>query len=347
MRAHDALGEDVVDMKSAASTGEQPGSLQQQAYALLRGMLKDGRLKPGERILEAEVVRAFGISRSPARSALRALEKERLLRDDGRRGYCVAGKGSEPAASDRLAVLDSVKITQPRQWEVIYHRFEQELLASMLFSSVRINDLRLAEQYGVSRTVTRDLLARMHGVGLIAKDGAGRFVASRITPERIRHLFELRVILEPQALLQAAPVVPQRVLDQARSNIMLALADSPIDSAKFDRAEHDLHSEILGHSPNKEIVQALARTTMLFAPTRHLLDPLLGIPMEMIEAALREHLDVVDHLRAKRPDRAARALRDHIDSAIGRWLPRFEAAAAVKRQVLPPYLAAIDAAGHA
>jgi DNA-binding GntR family transcriptional regulator len=326
----------------AAATCERPSSLQDQAYVLLKRMLKDGRLQPGERLLEAEVVRAFGISRSPARGALRALHKDRLLLEDGKRGYCVVGKDGKTAAGDRLAVLDAVKITQPRQWERIYHQVEQELLAGMLFSAVRINDLRLAEYYEVSRTVTRDLLARMHGVGLIFKDDAGRFVAPRITPERIRHLFELRVILEPQALLQAAPVVPQRLLEQARDNITLALADHPIDSAKFDRAEIDLHSDILSFSPNKEIVHALERTALLFAPTRHLLDPLLGIPMEMIEAALREHMEIIDFLHARKPDRAARALRAHIESAIGRWLPRFEAAAIVKRQTLPCYLVAVD-----
>lgn len=120
-------------------------------------------------------------------------------------------------------------------------KVEQELISGILFGSVRIHDQRLAQHYGVSRTVTRDLLAHMHGVGLISKDDSGHWLAERVTPERIRDLYELRQILEPQALMQAAPHIPEELLIRVRNNIETTPSSTPIESLKFDQVEIDLH----------------------------------------------------------------------------------------------------------
>lgn len=318
-----------------------PSSLQDQAYGHLKRMIESGQIAPGDRLLEAHVVKAFGVSRSPARRALEALCRERLIEEHGKRGYRVCGAAA-PRGEGRLAPLDPVKISQPRQWERMYSEVEQELLAKVLFGAVRINDSRLAEVYGVSRTVTRDLLARMHGVGLISKDDAGHWIAEKVTPERVRHLYEMRQLLEPQTLVDAAPFVPHAVLMEAREHVQSALHQSPIDGAVFDRVESDLHLRILSYSPNTEVLRALGRTHLLFAPTRHLFDPLLGIPLDMIEEALKEHLLIIDLLLERKAKKAASLLRRHLEDAVARWLERFAVAARTGSIVFPPYLAPLD-----
>ncbi|WP_203192583.1 GntR family transcriptional regulator [Xanthobacter dioxanivorans] len=223
----------------------------------------------------------------------------------------------------------------------MYEEVEQELFIRTLFGSVRVNELRLAEHFGVSRTVTRDLLARMHGVGLVAKDSAGHWVAEKMTPDRIRHLYELRCLLEPAALAQAAGVVPRRVLEEMRATIISTRNDTPIDSARFDHAENDLHVTLLGYCPNEEILRALKRTHLLFGPTRYLFDPFLGIPISLIEAALNEHLGIVEHLLDGRADHAAAALAAHLQDAVDRWLKRFEITSRLHPLKTPPYLSQI------
>lgn len=323
---------------TAPAEEDRATSLREKAYDALKAMIEEGKIQPGERLLEAQVVKAFGISRSPARQALEALSRDRLIIGHDRRGYLVAG------ASDtrRPAHLKPVKLSQPRQWERIYSEVEQELLAGILFGSVRINDQKLAQHYDVSRTVTRDLLARMHGVGLISKDRYGHWISDRVTPERIAHLYEVRVLLEPDMLRQAAPFVPKDFLADARDHILTTLADSPIDSGRFDKVETDLHIDILGHAPNKEVLHALRRSHLLFGPTRHLLDPILSIPLSMIEDALNEHLLIIDHLIANKVDDAARALRTHLEDAIARWMGRFEGATRICAVQMPPYLVPFD-----
>ncbi|SMH39501.1 GntR family transcriptional regulator [Azospirillum agricola] len=331
-------------MKSATipdptpDTADRTASLQERAYRLLKAMLEDGRIAPGERLLEAQVAKAFGISRSPARHALRSLCAQGLLDEHDGKGYVAAGQGG-PSPDGPLATLDAIRIQATPQWERIYKEVEQELFIRVLFDAVRINEKQLALHFDVSRTVTRDLLARMHGMGLIVKDDTGHWLARRITPEHIRDLYEMRGLLEPQALLKSLPLVPDAQLRAVRDNLALALEGPVPDSAAFDQVERDLHIGILSFCPNKEILRALERTHMVFGPTRYLFHPFLGVPVEMIQAALTEHLDIVDRLLRRDGGGAAQALHEHLKVADDRWLKRFEIIARTTRLQFPPYLA--------
>lgn len=311
--------------------------LYDQTYSVLRNMIESGQIQPGDLLLEAQVVKAFGVSRSPARRALEALSRDKLIVAHDKRGYRVAGADLSETAT-RLAPLSTTPISQPRQWERMFSEVEQQLLASILFSSVRINDQRLAEQYDVSRTVTRDLLARMHAMGFISKDRQSHWIAPRMTTERIKYLYELRALLEPEALRQSADRVPQRFILQARKHIDTMRKAAKISSEEFDRAEADLHIEILSFAPNTELLHALRRTHVLFAPTRHLFDPLLGIPIPMIEDALNEHSAILDLLLKNKVDAAAADLKAHLTDAVSRWVARLEGASPKNQLPMPPYL---------
>ncbi|MBP2299327.1 GntR family transcriptional regulator [Azospirillum picis] len=316
---------------------DKGASLQERAYRLLKAMIGDGRIGPGERLLEAQVAKAFGISRSPARHALRTLCAEALLEEHDGKGFVVAGCGTG-GGDGLLASLEPVRIQSPPQWERIYKEVEQELFIRILFGAVRINEKQLALHFDVSRTVTRDLLARMHGMGLIEKDDAGHWLSRRITPEHIRDLYEMRRLLEPKALQKSLPHLPAPVLHQARDRVLLALKSDTPDSAAFDRIERDLHVDVLSGCQNKEILRALERTQLVFGPTRYLFHPFLGVPVEMIDGALKEHLEILDRALRGDADGAAQALQDHLKVADDRWLRRFEIIASTTRLQFPAYL---------
>lgn len=314
-------------------------SIQGRAYQLLKDMIGEGRLRAGEKLLEAEVAKAFGISRSPARHALRMLCQEKLIRESTGRGYEVAGRRTgQMVGLPCRAVLDNVQILSVPQWERMYGQLERELCTQMIFSSVRIVEERVAEYFGVSRTVVRDVLARMHSVGLVSKDSLGRWVAAKVTPDKTHHMYELRWMLEPEALRQAAAHVPASYLESARTTAADALDGFPREGFDTDVVEHDLHVTLLSHCPNEEILHALARTRVLFVPTRYLFDPVLHIPLDLIEDALREHVQIYTLLLDRKPAQAARALYEHLRQADDRWLQRFQGASVLNPVEMPPYL---------
>ncbi|WP_410014455.1 GntR family transcriptional regulator [Sodalis sp. C49] len=312
-------------------------SIQHRAYQLLKSMIDDGRLSPGERLLEVHVAKAFGISRSPARHALKRLCEQQLIQEVEGRGYEVAGARATDGVAHH-ANLDMIKIPAVARWESMYGQLEQALCASIIFTSVRIIEERVAEHFNVSRTVVRDVLARMHSVGLVSKDAPGRWIAPQVTPERTHHLYEIRWLLEPPALLQAAPRAPRLHMEQARNRVKQSLGGFPRDGFNMDVVENDLHDILLSYCPNKEILQTLARTRILFVPTRYLFDPVLQIPLSLIEDALHEHLHIYDLLLAHDHQGAADTLCRHLQRADERWLQRFSSAFGLPKVQIPAYL---------
>jgi DNA-binding GntR family transcriptional regulator len=327
--------------RSSNTTAFEKKSMQQNTFLLLKTMIDEGRLRPGEKLLEVQVAKAFGISRSPARHALRALCDARIVREAAGRGYHVAGRPNE-ADVGQIASLEGWRIQSTPQWERIYKKLEEELCIRTLLGSVKIGEAALAEHFGVSRTVARDVLARMHGLGLVTKNGVGRWMARQISSSTIGELFELRSILEPEALLRAAPLAGTEYFDRMSEHLEIAIAANSIEMEAVGRLEAELHIEFLDRCPNQEIAKALAKTHLLFVPSLYLLSSTLDVPQQSTIDALVEHLEVVRQLRSRRPRKAALLLRDHLRAALERWTKRFDALDRTKLSALPPYLLSLD-----
>jgi DNA-binding GntR family transcriptional regulator len=71
-----------------ASSGQpRPGSLADEAYAILKLRIIRCELEPGRRITEAQLVATTGIGKTPVRKALARLVHENLVRNIPRHGY--------------------------------------------------------------------------------------------------------------------------------------------------------------------------------------------------------------------------------------------------------------------
>ena len=64
-------------------------NLDQKAYSILKDMIIERKLLPGEKIRQEKLARDLGISRTPLISALKFLEHEKLVESVPRRGFFV------------------------------------------------------------------------------------------------------------------------------------------------------------------------------------------------------------------------------------------------------------------
>jgi len=69
----------------------QPRVLRQEVLEAIRSAILANRIKPGTRLLEAEVATRMGVSRAPVREAIRQLEQEGLVEFFPHRGAVVVG----------------------------------------------------------------------------------------------------------------------------------------------------------------------------------------------------------------------------------------------------------------
>ena len=309
---------------------------------LLRDNIESGRLPPGTPLTEYGLAQELSLSRVPVGRALLRLEEEGLLARDGARGYVVGGaprlSGRErPELDIPEDALDLVRGLS--EWRKIWDRVQGDLVACMPFGRYKIIEMTMAAHYGVSRTVTRDLLARLDTLGLVEREGRSQCYLRRLTPELMAELYQMRRLMEPAALMQAAPFHDRAMLERMRADLLAAEARYPdLSPDGFAKFEQDLHVDSTAACPNRTLVTLMRQTQTLILATNQLIPLYLGMPSA--EPFFAEHRLVFELLLAGAPEAAALALEAHLKSAERKQYLRL-AELQVHRPLVPPYLAPI------
>lgn len=280
----------------------------------------------------------LGISRAPVRRALQELERDGVVRRLPRRGYQVIGRPAQAAGDATMPAQTLISLSLARRWEPIYGEVEEEIIGRISLASWRINEAKLARYYGVSRTVARDVVARLQQRGLVLKDERSRWIAPALTPRHVGELYELRAILEPAALLKAAPHLPPDLLPRMKRSLQAALDDpDSVGWPLLDRLEEEMHVSLLGHCGNRALMQAITMPQSLLIAHRFLYrwTPRLFES----EPFLPEHLRVVELLEAGKATEAAGALERHLQDSRERASARV---AAVRNEVQPEELSYLE-----
>lgn len=298
--------------------------------------IRSGALSAGARLTETGVAERFGISRAPARQALAELERRQLLKKADGRGYNVLEvdrKVDGIQAADASGQLG----LQPRSaWEVIYPDVEIEVVSRTSIASWRINEVLLARHYGVSRTVARDVVARLQERGIVRKDASARWYAPALTETHIDELYELRWVLEPLALRKAVPHLPEGLLARLQANIEATMASSLVRSEELDQLEQELHVDLLGRCANQALLRAVSLPQSLLV-AHHFLYRRTSKLFES-EPFLPEHLRIVTLLKDGDIEGACAALVDHLKVSRHRAMMRIRAVAAAIEPADLPYL---------
>ena len=104
-----------------------PGLIRERVVSALRDAIIVGRLKPGERIRERELVSLLGVSRSPLREAIRILETEGFITSLAHRGARV----SEVSAVDLHDMLDVRIMLESFAARLFIERLDEAALRAM------------------------------------------------------------------------------------------------------------------------------------------------------------------------------------------------------------------------
>jgi DNA-binding GntR family transcriptional regulator len=216
---------------------------------------------------------------------------------------------------------------------------EQVLADTVLFSSVRLVEERLAEHFQVSRTVIRDVLTRLHVVGLVQKDASGRWIAERITLEHISELYELRCLLEPTALKQAMADPDSRFVEMMERHVLDVIEGRvPRTAERLHQLEQHLHVDMLSRCSNRALWRALQRTQLILVSNRSMFAINIAASAKAVTGSVVEHLEIIRLIRSGDADKAAAALANHLRVSQSIWLDRFSEITSAATLTHPHYL---------
>ena len=199
---------------------------------------------------------------------------------------------------------------------IVYENLKRRIITNALKPGDPLNEGILSKEFKISKTPVREALQQLEKKGLVENiPGKGAFV-SRFSFQDIRELFEIREILECEVIKRVA----------ARGDLNLAEARSIRD--KFTASETNggrngknyfsagdqIHSFIFNAYGNRKLIreyqglqEQIIRITLYFlTPNRQ----------DRAAKSFKEHLEIIDSLIARDPQRAEKAIRIHLQNSL-------------------------------
>ena len=305
---------------------------------VLRSNIQSGNLPDGLVLLEGPIAAVMQTSRVPVQAALRHLLTEGLVHRFEGRGYLVGPEGKDITAL-RLDIREFTLVIpgavddalQTRgTWRHVYEGVEEQVASCQIFGEFRIVETELSDYLGVSRTVARDVLARLQERGLIRKNVSSHWIAGPLTARTVREKFELRSIIEPAALRMSAPYIRyaevEHLLEMIDSGAILtseSLSDALVEFC-------------IARAPNTALVDMIRSNRLLLSSVNRALTS-LGLPND--EASTDQYRTLFDLIAQHPIDSAAEYLRDHLDIMARRNLARMKIVAVISETgAFAPYL---------
>lgn len=188
----------------------------------------------------------------------------------------------------------------------------------------RINEVRLSQALGVSRTPLREALGRLAAEGAIDSTPAIGWSVRPLTVEEFRQLYEIRPILDPEALRLAGLPSPRRLAKLEALNRRFAAARDAETAIALD---DEWHLELIADCPNRVLVGLIEN---MILRTKRYEVALLREQPNLIRAS-EDHDRILQALRAGDLPAACAGLKRNMRSADGpmiAWLTARRARAA-------------------
>lgn len=195
----------------------------------------------------------------------------------------------------------------------VYEHLREAVLRGDLPQGERVVEARIARQLAVSRAPVREAINRLLGDGLLEAHTHVGATVVQMTPEKIRHLYELRAAIEGLAIRKVVAARDRLDLTPLRACVeeMRRMAQAG-DLRRLVEAEVAFHRILCELSGNPYVV---AMNETLAAQMRLALVIDNARYAEMAEAA-EEHAPLLAVIAGGDPERAARMIRAHILSSL-------------------------------
>lgn len=296
----------TVKGRSAPGRSLTPSRLRTELAGRILHLLKEQGADTGYHLVELDLCRQFGVSRTPVRGALNLLAAQGVVEARSNRGFALRGPVSAVPELDTRNLEDEedkqlfVAIAKARNsGELPADCTQQEMM--------RLFDVKLA-------TVGR-VLRRLSELGLVErKRGNGwSFVASINSETAQAESYACRQIIEPAALLLPGFELDRQWAKSCRARHMV-FKRKPWRSTlavEFYEMNAEFHAQLTRCSGNRYLLDAIERQNQV----RTFLNYEWPYGVDRVRASVEEHLAILDAVEAGRNERAAELMRAHLDNS--------------------------------
>lgn len=215
-----------------------------------------------------------------------------------------------------------------------YLALRRAIVEHALPSGTKLPEDKLAEQFGVSRTLVRAALARLAADGLVEIGNKRTATVARPSLEEARAVFEVRRCLEAEVvrlvILKWKPAMGAALEAHVREERAAAANDQPTASIRLAGEFHVKLADMAGNPILRRYLDEVAtRCSLILA--------VYGRPHSS-ECAINEHRDLIKALREGDVDRAVALMTNHLQGIESRaLLPALDDGEDQLARMLAPY----------
>jgi len=287
--------------------GEAPASrLQTELAGRILQLLKEQGAGPGHHLVEQDLCRQFGVSRTPVRGALKLLASQGTLQARTHRGFVLRG------AIKAVPEVESVNLQEEEDRELFVAIAEARNTGRLPPDCTQQELVRL---FGAKLPTVGRVLRHLSELGLVErKRGHGwSFVASINSASAQAESYAFRQIIEPAELLQTGFELDRQWASACRARHMVFKRKPwrKTLAVEFFEMNADFHEQLARCSGNRYLLDAIQRQNQV----RSFLNYEWAYGVERVRASIEEHLSILDALESGQNRRAAELMRSHLDNS--------------------------------
>jgi DNA-binding GntR family transcriptional regulator len=198
----------------------------------------------------------------------------------------------------------------------VYESLRQAIMSGKLVPGERLLEAKLAEEIGVSRAPVREAISRLEMEGLIDLLPRRGSYVSTLSEEDAWEVYTLRAALEGLAYGLAKEHISedgfaklQAIVDRMKQCVEEGDREG---LSELDTAFHRTVVELVGHARLQAVWMSINSQIALLSQR------VIRKDYPDIAIIHKRHAALLDHLRHSSGEDAARAIRDHIESAADR-----------------------------
>lgn len=186
---------------------------------------------------------------------------------------------------------------------------EEKIATGVYAPGSKLDEVALAEEFGVSRTPVREALIQLAPMGLIELRPRRGAIVAKVAPQRLWEMFEVMAELEAMCARLASRRMTEADLQKLNdAHAACELARSQNDSDLYYRCNETLHQAIYAASHNSFLEDQSIALQRRLRPYRRLQ---LRVRNRM-NSSFAEHAAIIEALTSGDGERAAQQLRDHV-----------------------------------
>jgi len=195
--------------------------------------------------------------------------------------------------------------------QFVRERLRRAILRGSLPGGSRLVQAEIAAQLGVSTTPVREALRDLAGEGLIQLDAHRGAIVRELGAVEVQEIYDLRELLEPEAMRRAARRVDQATVDAAAKLLLQMEAEQDTGVwADLNREFHGLFVQAVGSSRMATVLLNLQDSAAPYVALT------LVAGRDMIATANREHRQLLDCMRGGDGEGAAQVTRAHLRATV-------------------------------